>query len=141
MIGLLEPILAQVKTEYIIIFVGIMVICAILAIIKKAFKVGVIVVVLGLFVGMLAPMAKDFQKNYSFNIENGTAMIKIQGQEFEIDKDEVKSFVLENKNGKEYTLAVSFTDGSNLGIRVPTFMRDSLVEFAEHYHINHEIKD
>lgn len=141
MLSILEPILAQLKTEYILIFVGIMIVCAILAIIKKAVKVCIIVVALGLAVGALAPMASSFQENYSFKVEHGSAIVKIKGQEFKIDKDEVKSLLFENKNGAEYILSVSFNDGSNMTIRVPNFMRDSIIEFADHYHLKSEIRD
>lgn len=141
MTSMLEPILSQLKTEYILIFVGIMAVCAILAIIKKAVKVGIIVIVLALAVGSLAPMATEFQKDYKFEVVDGQAHMYVKGEEYIVDRREVKTMELENKNGSQYKLIVYCTDGDSIQVLIPSFMRDPLFDFADQYGLDYEIRD
>lgn len=140
MTTMLEPILGNLDNRIVIVFIVIMAICLILALIKKVFKVAIFVAILAIAASFLMPIAKDFQEKYQFSLEDGTAIIKVEGQEYKLDRIECKNIEMENKGSAGYELRAETSDGT-LDIIVPTFMLDSVKHFAERYGIPIEVRE
>lgn len=140
MTTMLEPILGSLDNRIVIVFIVIMVICLILAIIKKVFKVALFVAALAIIASIIMPIASDFQEKYQFSLEDGTAVITVDGQEFKMDRVECKSIEMENKGSAGYELRAEMTDGV-LDIIIPAFMLDSVQHFAERYGIPIEVRE
>lgn len=134
MTSMLEPILGQVDPTVLWVFIGIMAVCVVLSIIKKAIKIAVTVALIASLATVIAPLAQEFQENYKFEIVDSTAILKIKGEEFRLSRDECKDIRLENKGSKGYSLIVDTKNGK-LDIIIPTFMMTSMRDFADKYGI------
>lgn len=134
MINMLEPILANVDTKVILIVAGILVISGILAIIKKVVKLGLVMLVVAILVSTLIPMAQSFQEKYSINVSNGVIALKVDGKEYNIDKENCKSITIENKGLSTYLVSAEFNAG-RLAITMPGFMVNKIKDFGEKHKI------
>lgn len=134
MTTMLEPILGTVDPKIIYMFAGIMGVCIILAIIKKVFKVAIIVTIIAAIALAIVPFAEDFQEKYKYNLEDGIVTIMIEGQQYLIDRADCKSIEMQNEGMAGYSLRVVASDGA-LEIIIPTFMKPSVEDFASRYGI------
>ena len=132
---ILGDMLSQLDPKVVYIFVGVMIISAVLAIIKKAIKIGIIVVIIALSVSTLGPMAKEFQDKYKFSIDSGVATIQAENNTIKLDKNTIKDIELINKGVNGYELKVKYKDDGYSHIKIPTFMAPLVKEYATKYSI------
>lgn len=129
--NMMGEILSQLDYRVVYVVVAILIVSAILAIIKKAIGIAILVGVLAFGISFLGPMAKQFQADYKFDISStGVATIQAKGNMIKLGKDEVKSIDLVNKGVKGYVVNVTYTDGVG-AIKVPTFMMTPIRLYAE----------
>ena len=99
-LSLKEQFLSNLNPNVIYLCLGILVILLVLTIIKKAFKLAVVVVIIGALMYGTVPLAKDFQSKYSIERDDrGAVVIKVDGNEFKFggDKDEqIKKIEMED---------------------------------------------
>lgn len=138
MTDMFAPILSELNPTYVWIFVGICAILVVLSIVKKAIKLALIVGLIGLCVSVVAPWAQDFQEKYKINFDNGALVMKVNGEDFRLDKEAIKSMQLVNDGFGNYSLGITYDDGLQT-IGLPTFMTNTIKEFADRYSIPIEV--
>ena len=138
--SMLEPILGNIDVNILWIFIAIMGVCIILSIIKKAIKLTIFVAAIAAIAIVLVPMAQDFQTKYNFQMENGSIVMTINGEEVSVEKDICKEIELENKGSQGYELR-AVTDEGTLDIIIPTFMKEGVEVFADRYGIPIEVME
>lgn len=123
-IGMIGP----ENVKYILIALGILVI---IAIVKKAIKLGIFLIVAWIVISMLImPAAQDFKEKYNFEIENNTAVVTIDSREYRIDKDIYKSIDIVPGEDGSYNIKLN-TDTETHTIEVPKFIAKNIGKFAE----------
>ena len=137
---LLGNILSQLDYRVVYIFVGIVFISAILAIIKRAIKIGIVVIIIALSMSTLGPMAKNFQDTYKFSVNNGIATIKTDSGTVTLDKNTIKNLQLINGGVNGYELKVTYADGLT-DIKIPSFMAALVKDYTNKYNIPAQITD
>jgi len=131
---ILEPILAELDHRVIIGAVALLLIVGVLALVKKVVKLGIVVIVIALAVSTLGPMAKSFQEDYKFSIEDGAIHMTISGAEYEISRESYKEIVIVNKGMGKYEVQAVSNDGE-LKVIVPSFMISKIQDFGDRYGI------
>ncbi len=136
----LEGVLSQIDPNVIYVVVGILFISIVLALIKKAIKIALVVVVISVLLGGLAPMAKDFQANHKISVENGVVKIFVKGNTLELNKDLIKKIELVNKGVSGYKLKVTYEDGLST-IDIPDYMVNTVKMFVKENDVPIEMRD
>lgn len=138
MTDMLAPILSEIEPTYIWMLVGICAIVLLLSLLKKAVKLAITVLIIGLCATAVVPWAQNFQEKYQIRVEDGALAMKIDGEDFFIDREGIKSMQLVNDGFGNYSLGITYKDGLQT-IKLPTFMTNTIKEFAERYYIPIEV--
>lgn len=139
MISVLEPFLAELDYRLVIIIAVVLLITAIIAIIKKAIKVGLIVMIIALMIGYVAPTAFEFQRDYKIGVEDAAIHMVIKGQTFTIESNSCKEIILEDIGNLTYSLTAKYSDG-NITVKIPRFMTDAVIAFGNKYGVKVTVK-
>lgn len=140
MISMLEPFLAELDTSVVLIVIALFSVLLIITMIKKAIKftIAVAIIIAGLI--FVIPMAQDFQSKYSFEIENGKAIIVTEGQRLivdELDKIEEVTFTYNGLQG--VNVKIKYT-GNSMSATIPSFLAESLQKYFDKYAISYKIE-
>lgn len=139
MISVLEPFLAELDYRLVIVIAAVLLITAIVALVKKAIKVGLVVMVIALMVGYIAPTAFEFQRDYKIGVEDAAIHMVIKGQTFKIESNSCKEIILEDIGNLTYGLTAKYNDG-NITVKIPRFMTDAVIAFGNKYGVPVTIK-
>lgn len=133
-------VLSQLDSRLVYILAGLLAISVIIALIKKAIKLAIIVGVIAFAISSLGPMASDFQNKYQLEVNRDKAVITIDNQKTQLSKEDVSKLLFVNNGLSGYTITVKYNDGIG-SVNVPTFMVKSIKDFAENQGIPVEVRE
>ena len=143
MVGLMKDnILSQLDPNIIYVCVGIMVVTLIIAIIKRAVKIALVITVVSVLVYSLAPMASEYQDKFSIHVGEGNVLeMNIDGHEYKVGGEDsgIKSTEFERLSDGNYNLKIMFQNGEIQYIEVPGFMRDAVVKYFDTNEITNKL--
>ena len=131
----MASLFAGIDIKYIYIAVGILVIGVLLSIIKKAFKLGLIVLVIAAILTYGGTAISKLQSKYQIESTGSTISLQLNGKPYSLDYSEIVSIEAQDLgNGKE-RLSISKLDSSKTFIDVPQFIYNIIKEKAEEKNI------
>lgn len=140
MSNMLQPILAGLDPKVVYAVVVLFAIIIILAIVKKAAKIAIFMTILTACIYLLAPAAKDFQQNYSINVDKGAVHIVTDGQEYTIDDfAKIKEAKLVYNGKQEIDVKIKYAD-TFLNFTVPVFMGDTIKDYFDSHDVAYEVE-
>lgn len=129
MLGSIDPMIIYVCV-FMLAFV------AVLSIIKKVIWLGICILVLAAGVYVIAPMAKEYQENFSIyvNDETNALVMVIDGREISIggeydDEIGINDIDIERLSSGEYELVIKYNNNEISKFQVPGFMRKPIVNY------------
>lgn len=109
------------KTWYIL--AGLCAILLIISIIKKAIKLGVVILITIIMFLMTGPQAKDIHKSYNIQIDSDTITVTLDGQQTLIEREGLSDITMMRKEerGDNY-LIFAYKNGHTKEIQLPDMM-------------------
>ena len=139
----MEPLLAELDIKLVYILAGILLVLAVLAIIKKVVKLGIIILIVALAVTTLGPKAKQIQENLNIKVADGVVSVTLDGMEYNLDREVIKEIRMESglSIGK-YKVTTTLNNGADgVSFDLPLFMGDTVKQFAVKNRIKLEVID
>lgn len=138
--NMLQPILAELDPKVVYIVVAMFALLVVLAIVKKALKIAIVVAVFGSCIFLLAPAAKEFQSNFKINTEQGAIHLLSEGQEYTIDNfANIKKATLIYNGKQQIEVDIEYNE-SFLNFTVPAFMGEQIKEFFDSHDVKYKIQ-
>ncbi|MBR1453448.1 MAG: hypothetical protein IJ593_02220 [Lachnospiraceae bacterium] len=147
-----DQLLSTLDPNIVYMCVAVLAVLVILALVKKAFKIAAVIVVIAILFGFIAPMATEYQKNFSITSEDGVLTLTVNGEQYVLNTKEVKDKYGEVDNSDkilnvemqrlasgEYTLTIKYADGNIGKFDVPGFMRSPIISFLDKYNVKHKL--
>ena len=96
---------------------------AIVSIIKKLLKVGIIILIFIILIGAGAISVKNTQEKYDFSFQNGVISATVEGKKVSIDFNKLEGAKIEaNKVENGISLSITYKNGNTDAVVVPNFM-------------------
>ena len=127
---MINNFLSGVDIKLVYILVGILVIAIIIAIAKKLVKLAIVAALIAVAVYMLVPATSSFREKYNFKVEDGIAIVRIDGKDFKLSTEDIVSIRFKNKGMSLYELQVKYSDRLT-NITVPGFIKKLVESYAE----------
>lgn len=128
----LQQVVGTLDQRLLIAIVVILIIAMVISVVKKLIKLALFVMALILVSVFVLPIAKDYQEKYNFRIEDGVAMITVEGKDVAVTPSTCKGIEFKGKvDGTSNYLVVLLIDKSEVKIIVPNFIQKGLQAFAE----------
>lgn len=131
---MMEQMLGNLDPNVVYVCIAVLVVGIILTLIKKAFFLAIIMVVLFMGATMLIPMAKEFQENYSIGINDDEQLeMVVNGKTFTFGGEDngIQDINIERKKTGEYTLEIKYEDGGIATFTAPGYMRDTIIKYIK----------
>ncbi len=133
----MENILSKfngLDVKYLYAAVAIIVIAAVIALIKKAIKVGLVVLVIALAITYGGMVIKDFQQKYNIDVNGTVISMTMEGKDYTFDYKAVKQIDAQDLGTGNVKLDIETITG-RMFITVPRFIFDSIKVQASKYDI------
>lgn len=136
---IIGTMLSQIDPMVIKVFLIMIVACLVLALIKKAVKIIITVVLIGCLVAGLGYFSEQYQDRYKIGINDGIIYLTLDGKDFELG-DGVKDMVLERQSNGSYNLTATYDDGIQ-EINIPAFMKPIIEGYDKIFEADIKIVD
>lgn len=128
----LQQVVGTLDQRLLIGILVVLVILFIVSIVKKLVKLALFIMALILISTFILPIAKDYQKKYNFRIEEGIAMMTVEGKDLAITPSTCEGIEFKGKiEGTNNYLVVLLIDKSEVEISVPNFIQIAIEKFAK----------
>lgn len=114
---------AGIDPKIVIICAIVLVVLALIALIKKAFKVGIIVLLLAIILGGGGLSLDKIASQFGIEFDGSNVELRLGGQEYSIDVNEIAGVEVEDGVNGKCSLTVNFEDGTSGSYEIPTYMK------------------
>ena len=150
-LSMMNEMLGTLDPKIVYLCIAVFIVAAILALIKKAVVITVIMVVVSIAAYAIVPIAKDFQEQYKISVNDDNQLVMvIEGRETVLtaigdpDDEEFDAMVdveIERNKDGEYVLNIIHMSGGVTRVNVPSFMRDTMLKYFKNNSIAYELRE
>jgi len=125
---------SNIDTKYVYIAVAILGVAFIISLVKKAFKLGILVLVIALLLTYGGSMVSKIQEKYNINVEGDTIIAVVDGKEYTLDLELVSEIVITDIGKGKVKVAIKAADENKskvAEVEMYRFMSNAVKKQAE----------
>ena len=103
---------SNIDTKYVYIAVAILGVAFIISLVKKAIKLGILVLVIALLLTYGGSMVSKIQEKYNINVEGDTITAVVDGKEYTLDLELVSEIVITDIGKGKVKVAIKASDAN-----------------------------
>lgn len=132
--------MSQVDTKVLYIVAAIVGISLILALIKKAAGLAIVLAVLLIVTGVGIPKVNEFQEKFSISMEESVLKLKINGEEMTVNTGNIDKIKITAYGLSEHVVSFSNSYGGQTKVSVPSYMTPIIQEIFENKDVDIEVE-